>query len=153
MALSDILVCVDSTEAGEGRLKLGLRFARQHSAYLTAAYVLDSAHRPLFTDAVTDDAARAERAEEEFHEALRLNSIEGSWRLIDGPDVAAVVTLAKSVDLAIIGQYSRERHNGTGFRPEQVAMDCGRPLLIVPYVGEFPAVGEHVLIAWDGTRE
>ena len=148
MELSDILVCVDSTEAGAGRLKLALRLAQQHHAYLTGAYVLEPANR----DGATA-GARAEQAEERFREALRLHGIDGDWRLIDGPDIAEIVALAKSADLAILGQYSRGAANGTGFRPDEVATACGRPLLIVPYVGGFTSIGENVLIAWDGTRE
>lgn len=63
-----------------------------------------------------------------------------------------MVALAKSVDLAILGQYGHGA-NGSGFRPDDVATACGRPLLVVPYVGEFATVGNHVLVAWDGTRE
>lgn len=143
MSLSDILVCLDATEAAQGRLKLAARLARQHEAFLTAAYVLNGS---------TDVAAKAERAEERFRDTLRMNSIAGDWRLVDGPDTDELVTLAKSVDLVIVGQYSRDA-NGSGFRPEGVATACGRPLLIVPYAGEFASVGDKVLIAWDGTRE
>lgn len=143
MSLSDILVCLDSTEAGQGRLKLAARLAQQHEAFLTAAYVLDNG---------ADAAVRAERTEERFHDTLRMQGISGDWRLVDGPDTNEVVALAKSVDLVIVGQYSRQA-NGSGFHPDEVATACGRPLLIVPYAGEFASVGEKVLIAWDGTRE
>jgi nucleotide-binding universal stress UspA family protein len=143
MSLSDILVCLDATEAGEGRCKLAVQLARQHGAYLIGAFVLDDSG---------DSPAKAERAEQRFREALRLHRIGGDWRLIDGPDTGEVVALAKSVDLAILGQYARTA-NGSGFRPDDIATACGRPLLIVPYVGEFASIGNNVLIAWDGTRE
>ncbi|HWD60557.1 MAG TPA: universal stress protein [Stellaceae bacterium] len=143
MSLSDILVCLDSTEAAQGRLKLAARLAQQHAAFLIAAYVLDDGG---------DAPARAEQAEERFRETLRMQSIRGDWRLVDGPDTAEVVALAKSVDLVVLGQYARDA-NGSGFRPDEVATSCGRPLLIVPYAGEFASVGDKVLIAWDGTRE
>lgn len=143
MSLSDILVCIDSTAAGQGRLKLAARLAQRHAAFLTAAYVLEGGG---------DASAKAERAEERFRDALRMQSIQGDWRLVDGPDTDEVIELAKTVDLVIIGQYTRDA-NGSGFRPDQVATTCGRPVLIVPYVGEFASVGDHVLIAWDGTRE
>ena len=143
MSLSDILVCLDASEAGEGRFKLAVHLASQHHAHLTGAYVLGDGG---------DAPARAERTEQRFRETLRLHQIGGEWRLIDGPDTGEIVSLAKSVDLAILGQYSRDA-NGTGFKPDEVATACGRPLLIVPYVGEFATVGNHVLIAWDGTRE
>jgi len=144
MSLSDILVCVDSTQAGGERLRLALRLAHQHGAYLTAAHVLDD---------LPESAAMAEAAEQSFRQVLSLQGVSGDWRLIDGPDTTEMVMLAKSVDLAILGQYWPKAANGIGFRPDQVATACGRPLLIVPYVGGFTSVGDNVLIAWDGTRE
>ena len=32
-------------------------------------------------------------------------------------------------------------------------MRCGRPVLFVPSVGEYPTIGERVLIAWKDSRE
>lgn len=144
MSVSDILVCVDSTEAATDRIRLAQRLAQQHAAYLIAAYILDD--RP-------ESAAMAEEAEQRFRQSIRLQGISGDWRLIDGPDTAQIVTLAKSVDLAILGQYSPQTQNGTGFKPDDIATACGRPLLVVPYIGGFTSVGDNVLIAWDGTRE
>lgn len=143
MSLSDILVCLDWTEAGQGRLKLAARLAHQHAAFLTAAYVLDDNGSA---------AARAEEAEARFHDALRMRGIRGDWRLVDGPDTEEVIALARSVDLIIVGQYARDA-NGSGFRPGAIATASGRPLLVVPYAGDFTSIGEQVLIAWDGTRE
>ena len=37
--------------------------------------------------------------------------------------------------------------------PEYVVMNAGRPVLLVPYAGEFPHVGRKVLLAWDGSME
>jgi nucleotide-binding universal stress UspA family protein len=36
---------------------------------------------------------------------------------------------------------------------ENLVLSSGRPVLIVPYAGIFPAVGTRVLVAWDGSRE
>jgi hypothetical protein len=152
MDLSDILVCTDATEAGANRLKLALRLAHQHQAFLTAAYVLEPVGRSVFGQS-DPTMHSAEQAEEQFRQSLRLQGLSGDWRLIDGPDTSEVVALAKATDLAILGQYSAQSHNGTGFRPDEIATACGRPLLIVPYIGGFTTIGENVLIAWDGTRE
>ena len=43
MALKDILVCLDPTEAGERRLRLAAAIAREHHAHLSAAYILSQA--------------------------------------------------------------------------------------------------------------
>ena len=37
MALRDILVCLDPTDAGEHRLRLAAAIAREHQAHLSAA--------------------------------------------------------------------------------------------------------------------
>jgi nucleotide-binding universal stress UspA family protein len=39
------------------------------------------------------------------------------------------------------------------FRPNDVVMAVGRPVLVVPYAGTFKTVGKRSLVAWDGTRE
>lgn len=143
MSLGDILVCLDATQAAASRLQLALKLAQRHAAHLTGAYVLDDR---------VEAVALAEQAEHGFRDMLRLRGVAGDWRLIDGPDPTEIVTLAKAVDLAILGQYARGA-NGTGFHPDDIATACGRPLLIVPYIGGFNSVGENVLIAWDGTRE
>jgi nucleotide-binding universal stress UspA family protein len=158
MALSDILVCLDSSEAGENRLKLAVRLAREQGAHLVAVYELPDGDGPLFEprDGAGNGARGAQRAEdveERFRSSLRVNNITGDWHLIERGDTAELAELSKTVDLAIVGQFSRDVYNGTRLRPDEVAMACGRPLLIVPYVGDFVSVGEHVLIAWDDTRE
>jgi nucleotide-binding universal stress UspA family protein len=33
------------------------------------------------------------------------------------------------------------------------AIACGRPVLVVPYAGEFLDVGREILVAWNGSRE
>jgi nucleotide-binding universal stress UspA family protein len=40
MALKDILVCLDPTDAGERRLRLAAAIAREHQAHLSAAYIM-----------------------------------------------------------------------------------------------------------------
>ena len=44
MALKDILVGVDPSTAGEGRLKLALNLVRAHRAHITACYVMREEH-------------------------------------------------------------------------------------------------------------
>jgi nucleotide-binding universal stress UspA family protein len=37
--------------------------------------------------------------------------------------------------------------------PDQLAIDCGRPVLVVPYAGRYPELGRNVMIAWKSGRE
>src|ERR1700722_12794187 len=102
MALKDILVCLDSTEAGDVRLRLAMRLAREHRAQLIGVYALADDDGPAFgprapggsgvsgdagimerslAAAVTRGAARAEEAEQRFHHDLRRHRLTGAWNL------------------------------------------------------------------------
>ncbi len=178
MALKDLLVCIDRTVAGDARLKLAFNLARPNRAYLTGAYALPEAPAgpvgfgvapPAGMTGLADEglgaggavsevlreAEFAETVEQHFKSELRLHGIEGGWHLLADDDSAALLELAKSVDLTITGQRPPNSHaNGAArFRPEDIVLAAGRPVLIVPYAGAFETVGKRALIAWDGTRE
>ena len=186
MALSDILVCLDPTDAGEVRLKLAAAVARAHRAHLSAAYVLEEesagaapygglggpsqgaagitasglvagvAGVPVTgvpPEAPSRAAALADIVEQRFREAVQPHAIEGDWHLFNPGEGEELLALARASDLVVIGQTSPDYLVPAGFRPEDLVAVCGRPLLIVPYAGNFAAVGGRVLIAWDGTRE
>jgi nucleotide-binding universal stress UspA family protein len=178
MPLQDLLVCIDRTAAGDARLKLALNLARANRAYLTGAYALPETQAgsvgfgvaaPAGMTGLADDglstggaasevlreAEIAETVEQRFKSELRLQGIEGEWHLLADDDWAALLELAKSVDLTITGQRPPNSHsNGAArFRPEDIVVAAGRPVLIVPYAGAFETVGKRALIAWDGTRE
>lgn len=59
---------------------------------------------------------------------------------------------ALSRDLVVLGQHE-PGEVGSLTHPEAVILACGRPALVVPYVGAFDHVGRKVLIAWNGRRE
>jgi len=177
MAIRDIVVCLDPSIAGEGRLKLAVGLARAHQARLTGAYVVSPSLGgpggvgfgplpPAGTDgllgAAADTAAaapreaeRAEQAEQRFSSELRLCGIDGEWHLLDDGDAVGFIELAKSADLAIVGQRPTDaRADGAArLRPDDILVELGRPVLVVPYAGSFEMVGRRALAAWDGTRE
>jgi nucleotide-binding universal stress UspA family protein len=163
MQLRDILVCLDATPAGEERLKLSLRLARAHHAAISGIYSVhdDAVEAVLFPPANEGEpgaapvmsGTRAELAEQRFREQLSAQGLAGDWLLIDGAGTDAVIEFAKSADLAVLGQYERSGATRNTLRPEEVALASGRPVLILPYAGSFPTVGERALVAWDGTRE
>jgi nucleotide-binding universal stress UspA family protein len=98
-------------------------------------------------------AAVADIVEQRFREAAGPHAIEGGWHLFGAGESEDFVALATAVDLVIFGQTSPDYRLPTGFSPGDLVLACGRPMLLVPYVGEFAAIGRRVLVAWDGTRE
>jgi nucleotide-binding universal stress UspA family protein len=183
MALKDILVGIDPSTAGEGQLRLALNLVRAHQAHITACYVMPKEHAapsPILpgvpvnpgpgvliapeTGGTAGDASpapvlpssreaeRAEQAEELFRTELRAHGVGGEWHLLSPGEIAVFIGLAKSFDLTILGQLSPEIRP-TGFRPDEIIIATGRPVLVVPYAGKFDVVGRRALVAWDGTRE
>jgi nucleotide-binding universal stress UspA family protein len=173
MPLKDLLVSFDRTAAGYARLDLAFNLARASRAYLSGAYLLPETHASPASSGrfgltapagmtglgeeggVLREAEAAESAEQYFKSKLRLSGIEGEWHLLADGASAALIDLAKSVDLAIVGQRApnSEPDGASRLRPEDIVMTAGRPVLIVPYAGTFEMVGKRILFAWDGTRE
>ncbi len=185
MGLRDILVCLDATEAGDGRLELALNLAQANKAYLTAVYALPEPRGssippagpglpPTVLGPVSPDGARAiggqpsiatsgqtlpdaERAdalERRFRAELPLSGLDGEWHMLNRADLAELIQLAKAADLTVLGQYPGNDSGGaTWLHPDDVMVDSGRPVLVIPYAGAVERVGRSVLIAWNGTRE
>jgi nucleotide-binding universal stress UspA family protein len=65
---------------------------------------------------------------------LRLAGIDGEWHTVPDGDSAELIELAKSVDLTIMGQRppSAGSDRAAPFRPEDVVIATGRPVLVVP---------------------
>ena len=185
MGLCDILVCLDATEAGDGRIELALNLAQANKAYLTAVYTLPEPRGssvppagpglpptvlgPVSPDGASviggqpviatpaqtlPDAERADALEQRFRAELPLSGLDGEWHILDRADLAELIQLAKAADLTILGQYPGGDSGGaTWLHPDDVMIDAGRPVLVVPYAGAVESVGKRVLIAWNGTRE
>ena len=63
-----------------------------------------------------------------------------------------MVLAARCSDLVILSQQD-PNSGGTDTFASTVILSCGRPTLVVPYIGAPADFGERVLIAWDGGRE
>lgn len=177
MNLRDILVVLDGGPASEARLQLATKIARQQEATLSAVF-LRSDHAAasrvenraphlavtaqtssgLVAAALWDEAMprhdESEFLERRFRDCVRCLEHGGEWYCLDRPAPAALVNLAKAADLVIIGQVNP--YAGampSWYRPEEVLITCGRPVLMIPYIGTFENLGRRVLIAWDGSRE
>jgi nucleotide-binding universal stress UspA family protein len=175
MPLKDLLVCVSRGSTGDGRLKLAFNLARANGAHVVAAYPLPAPPPAMAPtsfgvvlpagmtaaspgEAVSEIFSETEAAgafEQRFKSELRLHGISGAWHLFSKGEGETLIELANSVDLTITGQLPpKSGANGAAlFRPDELVMAAGRPVLIIPYAGVFETVGKRALIAWDGSRE
>jgi nucleotide-binding universal stress UspA family protein len=169
MALKDLLVYVDATPRSAARMELAARLAIQHNAHLTGLNVIDIPSANYFYGAAMPfvptnpeeivERIRAEAVEATkpveaaFRECLRRNGIEGEWRLVEGPPPVTVALHARYADLTIVGQPNREEPQDTDAVLVTTVMTSGRAVLAMPFAGDFPSIGEHVLVAWNASRE
>jgi nucleotide-binding universal stress UspA family protein len=169
MALKDLLLHVDTTPRSATRMELAARLAIRHDAHLTGLHVIDIPSANYFygaampfvptnpeeiVDRIRAEAVEAARPiEAAFRECLRRNGIEGEWRIVEGAPPATVALHARYADLTIVGQPNRDEPQDADAVPVTAIMTSGRPVLVVPFAGEFSTVGEHVLLAWNASRE
>jgi nucleotide-binding universal stress UspA family protein len=170
MALKDLLVHLDAAPRATARLELAAALASRHSAHLAAVYPVELPSPALFygdpggfIDArLIDDmyrkmrenaAAEAGPVEQHFRDRLRRDAIEGEWRMVEGSAAETVAVHARYADLAIVGQPDPQDTSLTSAAqiPVVTLLSSGRPVLVLPYVGSFPTVGQRVLIGWKSS--
>lgn len=71
------------------------------------------------------------------------------------PDLAAfVMQRARACDLVVASQSDATWDMAPALDfPERLALECGRPVLIVPASGRFETVARNIVVAWNGSRE
>src|SRR5437764_227013 len=106
---------------------------------------------PVIPSAASLRAELADIVEQRFRAEVQPHGIEGDWHLFGTGDSEELIALSRTMDLVVFGQAVSDYRLPTGFSPEDIVMARGRPMLLVPFAGEFGSgsVGRRVLIAWD----
>ena len=160
MSIKNLMVHLDSGERAAVRLELAVSLARQHGARLIGVFGQRAAAQRVGVVAtwpspeyvVARDASQAAfaKATAGLARAEWIDVNRGS----DAEVLRQVTNLARHADLVILGQ---REHGGNTLLPEdfvmEVIVDCGRPVLVVPYAGDFKDVGKRPMIAWNDARE
>lgn len=164
MTYKNLLVHVDDGKTCAARLAVATGLAGTFDAHLAGVAVDPGIVLPVMADvpvspALVDrlEADRAERvasAESLFRAACASAGREGEWRLAQGELVDRLTLHARHADLLVVGQEGDESESVViGGLPDSLVMTCGRPVLVVPYIGAADSLGRRVLVAWDGGRE
>ncbi|HEX7970346.1 MAG TPA: universal stress protein [Stellaceae bacterium] len=162
LSIKDILIHVDTSPAYSRRLRLAIALAQRCDAALIGAYVLPSPDvMTLASDGTTTAALaaylasleqEATAAEDRFRAMLSNEGLRGEWRKGRGSVAACLADWARAADLVVLGQEDPDLALALD-APEDVILGCGRPVLVVPYAGEFDRVGEQALVGWNGSPE
>ncbi len=160
MAVKDLLVHLDSGDRTAARLELGVALARAHGARLTGLFgerALPGGVGVVVTWPSARYLAAAAASKAQFDAAtVDLPGVE--WidvnRGGDSELLRLITEHARYHDLTILGQHDEAGRAGVppGLA-EQLVVQSGRPVLVVPFAGEFAQFGRRPLIAWDSTRQ
>jgi len=164
MSFKSILVHIDDGESCKPRLDAGIRLARDFDARLVGIYlvpgsdVTPSVAAMLPADVVQQRFAQFTDAQHSAEAMFRARAAASGlaaidWRAPAGSPIDTAVAHGRCSDLVIMGQRDP---SGPIFAEDlvtSVMLACGRPVLVVPYIGAAPTMGENVLVAWNGGRE
>lgn len=157
--MKDILVHVDRQPGTPARLTTAVMLARQTGARLTG----------LFGQQETDGMSAAARkpsghflqaaaeAKAMFDAAVADSGLATQWyQLPHGePDfvIAEIGFCARFFDLLIMGQTDTPESPCPPELAEQVVLNAGRPVMVIPQYGGFSTIGKRIVLAWNASRE
>jgi nucleotide-binding universal stress UspA family protein len=167
MSYKTVLVQIDQSSRTEQRIKIAGDIAIAEGAHLVGtatnglANYARHAHASDLGISVAPEHFSAMRtvaddALERFDaQASSLGVQSFERRNIDDDAGDGLSLQARYSDLVVISQTDPHEPNPNAGPdlPEYVMLNCARPVLIVPYAGQFDSVGQRVLIAWDGSKE
>jgi nucleotide-binding universal stress UspA family protein len=168
MSYKDLLVGLDSGASARERIEIAAALAERFAAHLVGLYPLPMPEaprhfgyydpallNPFFEELRARARDAADKTREVFEHIASLHGVSAEWREIpEGADADPAVH-ARYADLAILGQLDPDSGEPDMIRPrpEQVTLASGRPILVVPYAGNFPNLGRRVVIGWNASRE
>lgn len=157
-----LLVPVDPRPRSLRSLEIAGKIADQWDSHVIGLYVKPPMYLPAGIEAGAETLAELQQktlaelvaeARARFDAGVKAAGIARSEFRADEGDIAEVVALhARYADLVIVNQTDPESDVRTNFA-DAVLMWVGRPVLVVPYTGQFKTLGERVLVAWNASRE
>jgi nucleotide-binding universal stress UspA family protein len=155
-----MIVHLDQGVRVAARLDIAAAIARLHGARLLGLF--GQRARPEQVGIVAswppEDYVRAAAASKALFETATADLAHAEWEDVNrGGDAALldrITDFARYADLIVLGQQDERAHGQVPFElAEEVVVNSGRPVLIVPYVGEYAPVFRRPLIAWNDSRE
>jgi nucleotide-binding universal stress UspA family protein len=166
MSIKTILVYLPSEKNAATILDPALKIAVEKSAHVIGLHLTPDL--PVYGEfpaevseeviirlqkAGKDAAAGARRV---FDEWVKKSPVTHEWRCYTASYAAGSDLIAqqgRTVDLIVCGKPSDDIPDAWSDFSETAIIRSGRPVLIVPGTKALKTIGEHVVIAWNDTRE
>ena len=160
MTLKDLMVHLDQGARTAARLDLAVAIARRRQARLVGVFGQRALPEQVGVVATwpSDEYVQAAAASKAAFALATAGLAQAEWQDINRGGDAALLSLltaeARHADIMIMGQHddSVASHVPPELA-EQVIVNSGRPVLLVPYLGAYSAAFKRPLIAWNDSRE
>ncbi len=157
----DIVVHLDAGPRTAARLDVAVDLATRRGARLVGLFGQTESSPGMMASRDRSRALveAAAPVRETFEARAAAAGIAHVWRDVSGWSqdrlVDDLVAACRLADLVVLGQYDAKQAAGTlpEEMNEQVVLNCGRPVLLIPSVGDYAHVGRNVVVAWNGSRE
>jgi nucleotide-binding universal stress UspA family protein len=162
MAYQTILIHLNDKRRAQQLLEPACFLARSFGSHLIGLHVYPNLSEPPFTGQPIGTALAVQLRESEdvlavFSKMTLNQTFTSEWRAVEAPgsDVGeTVVGYARYADLIVAGQADPDWPLSPILDfPERLAVEGGRPVLVIPYAGRYPEIGRNAVIAWKATRE
>jgi nucleotide-binding universal stress UspA family protein len=167
MAYKSILVHLNNEGRVARLMGAAMQLALPSNSHLTGLFVVPAAPArspllPMISGSAIASAIEAYRKTGEgirsgFDQSTAGQPVVAEWRLHQAKRpgyVEAVLDHARSADIVVAAQKESDWDYADMFDvPDWLAMESGRPVLIVPKAGDIASIGERILVAWNNSRE
>ncbi|SDO06783.1 Nucleotide-binding universal stress protein, UspA family [Lutimaribacter pacificus] len=163
MSIKNLLLAHTGSSGFPSSLRHAVKIAARHEAWLTGVYGNTSSY---FDQAIglTEDLReklgsirneRIEASRQLFQDEVTAAGIESRSQFLVPEMVGkvALTEIARSFDFVITGYQPRlPTDEFRAASPDLVALQSGRPVLVVPDGYESQGLADHAIVAWDGKR-
>ncbi|WP_421709542.1 universal stress protein [Algihabitans sp.] len=167
MPIKTILVHLANDAHHVERLDVAVRLAKQHKAHITALFITFPVGMPasvagrgasaiFLTEAQKQARARALALQKEFEGTCSNQGVSHTWVVEDGGHHQALSRHAHVADLMIVSHSDPGAFLEDRFRrrlAEELVLEVGCPVLMLPRLKPVPVFGENILIGWRSNRE
>ena len=166
MSYKTILVHLNDKRRAEAMLEPAIQLATRYNSHLMGLHVdAVMAAPPLSLTYASSGLGTVAAEERENGEAIAAlfthmtttGTCVAEWQRLKvplGDLVSVVVERGRTADLIVAGQADPDWDLSPVLDfPERLALESGRPVLVIPYVGRYPLIGRNVVIAWKAGRE
>jgi len=166
MSYKTILVHLHDSRRAEALLEPAIELATRYNSHLVGLHVYAGLHAPpvpmgyasaLVGSLVAQERTQGEDVAATFARMTANAAFVPEWHLLKIPHVdpaSVVMEHGRAADLIIAGQTDPDWDLSPLLDfPERLALESGRPVLVIPYAGRYRQIGRNVVIAWKPTRE